>query len=324
MNKYLLSIVLLCATIACISCNSVDNQLSQQIGPYTIVQVDKGVYHIMDCNDSNPAGVHYDSEGKSAGMNNISDMYMIVGKDRALWIDLSNFVQWDDSAIESIREIAYQIAGDRDIVITITHNHGDHLGMLPAFQNDTKVSFWVPRADFDPSRAPFPANRTTYFNLGEKIDLGGGMVVNTLLVQGHTAGSTLFFIEGKNMAFSGDALGSGSGVWIFNYDSFLSYIDGVENLISYIENPANGIDIDKFTLFGGHSWQIGNLGKLDAQYVYDMQTLIEQMGKGIAEYEPYSANRAFLNTNFKYGRATITWNDEAYFEYAASQGNPIQ
>ena len=53
-----------------------------------------------------------------------------------------------------------------------------------------------------------------------------------------------------------------------------------------------------------------------AQYIYDMQTLITEMGKGNAETEPMSSSfLKFLDTNFKYGTATITWNKEAAEKY---------
>ena len=62
----------------------------------------------------------------------------------------------------------------------------------------------------------------------------------------------------------------------------------------------------------------GELEKLAGRYVYDMRTLIERIGQGAAESEPMSAPMSFLDTNFKYGTATITWNKEATAEYAES------
>jgi hypothetical protein len=38
-----------------------------------------------------------------------------------------------------------------------------------------------------------------------------------------------------------------------------------------------------------------------------MQTLIERIGQGKAEAEKVNYNK-YLDTNFKYGTATITWN----------------
>jgi glyoxylase-like metal-dependent hydrolase (beta-lactamase superfamily II) len=292
---------------------------STQKGPYTVYVLANGVYHIEDANDINPAGIHLDKEGKMTGMNNCSDMYLIVGKEKALLIDLSNFIKWDTSAIGSLRSVVYERAGNKELFITITHRHGDHYGMLPAFHDDAKVKFWIPEAEFS-GMDIFPKERTTYFRENESFDLGGGCVINTMEVPGHTDHSTLFFLKGKDMVFTGDAIGSGSGVWLFSYDSFLAYIKGIAGLIKYIENPANEIDSEKLVIYGGHAWQKGEKEKLTAQYIYDMRTLIEKIGSGTAATEPMSAPRGYLDTNFKYGTATITWNKADAVKYAMSIG----
>ena len=248
-------------------------------------------------------------------MNNCSDMYLLVGTDKALLIDLSNFVRWDSTAVASLRSIVYDKIGNRQFFITITHSHGDHLGMLPAFVDDEKASFWVPVADF-PDLSRFPAARTTIFKEGDSFDLGGGLVLNTLTVQGHTVGSTVFFLKNKNIAFSGDAVGSGSGVWIFNNDGFRNYVVGVDKFVDYINNPVNNINKEAFIVYGGHSWQIGNLDKLGSQYVYDMQTLITRIGEGTADRSPMTGGMGTMNTYFKYGTATICWSDTGADEYS--------
>jgi hydroxyacylglutathione hydrolase len=286
-------------------------------GPYTVHILSEGVYRIEDANESNPAGIVTDEDGKMVHMNNCSDMYLVTGENKALLIDLSNDVQWDDTAAESLRSIVYERVGERDFFITVTHKHGDHLGMLPAFAGDAGAHFWIPEAEFTGTDL-FPGERTAFFPMNGSMDLGGGFIIDTIEVPGHTDHSTVFFLKNKNFAFTGDAVGSGSGVWLFNYESFFAYRDGIENLIAYLEYPANGIDPDKLEIHGGHAWQRGNLEKLTARYVYDMRTLIEKMGLGIAESEAMSAPISFLDTNFKYGTATITWNKAAAEKYAKS------
>ena len=288
-----------------------------QKGPYTVYVLTDGVYRIEDANEHNPAGIITDENGKMVGMNNCSDMYLIIGKSRALLIDLSNKIEWDDTAIESLRSIVYERVGDRRFFITFTHRHGDHLGMLPAFSRDSKANFWIPEAEFK-GMDIFPKERTICFSENESLDLGGGFIIDTMEVPGHTNHSTLLFLKDKNLVFTGDAIGSGSGVWLFTYDSFLAYRNGIEGLIAYLENPANHIDIERLEIHGGHAWQRGRLEPLTARYVYDMETLIHRIGLGIAESEKMSAPISFLDTNFKYGKATITWNKGAAAKYAES------
>ena len=296
---------------------------SIQKGPYTIHVLADGVYRIEDANDSNPPGIVEDKDGKMISMNNCSDMYLVVGLDRVLLIDLSNDIKWDDTATESLRSIVYERVGEKEFLITATHRHGDHLGMLPAFVNDDKAGFWIPEAEFRGMEV-FPGGRTKYFSEDTSLDLGGGFVIDTMEVPGHTDHSTLFFLKNKNLVFTGDAIGSGSGVWLFNYESFLTYRNGIENLITYLENPANHINPEKLEFHGGHAWQRGKLKTLTVQYVYDMQVLIKRMGLGIAESESMSAPMSFLDTNFKYGTAAITWNKEAAAKYAESVSSESQ
>ncbi|MDX8338956.1 MBL fold metallo-hydrolase [Draconibacterium sp. IB214405] len=309
MKKTLLLINLL--LVLCL----VGNSKSIQKGPYTVTEIAKNVYHFEDGNDSNPPGLVLNDDGQMESMNNCSDMYLIVGKEKALLIDLSNNVKWDSTATESLRSLVYERVGDKKFYITITHNHGDHLGMLPAFVDDEKASFWIPKEEFN-GKDIFPEGRTAYFAENASFDLGGEFVINTTEVPGHTAHSTLFFLKDKDLVFSGDAIGSGTGVWLFNEESFYTYKDAIDKLISYIENPVNHIDLEKLQIHGGHAWQSAELGKLTSQYIYDMQTLMQEMAKGNAETEEMTASfLKFLDTNFKYGTATITWNKEAADRY---------
>jgi hypothetical protein len=55
-----------------------------------------------DANDKYPAGMIMDDDGKMVRMNECSDMYLLVGKNKALLIDLSNYIKWDDTVMESL------------------------------------------------------------------------------------------------------------------------------------------------------------------------------------------------------------------------------
>ena len=289
-------------------------------GPFTATVLADDIYVIRHGNDMNPCGYDYDENGNIIGLNNCSDMYLILAKRNAILIDLSHskeFIDWDSSAAESLRSIVYELSGNRKLYITCTHNHGDHIGMLPAFYDDENVSFWINEAEFS-GMVIFPQDRTIYFTEGDSLDLGSNVLIHTLEVPGHTEHGTLFFLEKRNIVFSGDAIGSGSGVWIFSYENFLKYINGIDKLITYIETPSNHIDAGELVIYSGHSWQVGDLGSLASRYIYDMRTLIGRIGQGIAESEPMSSDvRPTLNANFKYGTATITWNSEDAEKYAS-------
>jgi glyoxylase-like metal-dependent hydrolase (beta-lactamase superfamily II) len=277
-----------------------------EVGPYTLHPIIPGVTRIEDANHLNPAGIHLGADGKPTGFNNCSDMYLIVGSDKALLIDLSNFITWDPTAVASLKTLVREEIGARKLSIAFTHHHGDHTGMLPAFKDDEAVTFWIQTDEFE-GRDLFPAGRTTPIAANASLDLGNGVVVDALEIPGHTDHSTAYFLRGKNLLFSGDGIGSGNGVWIISGDGFARYRESIDRLIAYIRNPANGVDESMLLIFGGHYWQKREKEKLTMQYILDMQQLIAEIKAGRAREEPVTFNK-YLDTNFIHGEATITWN----------------
>jgi glyoxylase-like metal-dependent hydrolase (beta-lactamase superfamily II) len=290
---------------------------SHEVGPYTVHSIANDVYRIEDANRANPPGVVIGDDGQMVSMNNCSDMYLVVGREKGLLIDLSNHIQWDPTAAASLRTLVDDRIGEKPLFIAVTHNHGDHLGMLPAFAEDPDVRFWIPESEFQ-GTGIFPEDRTTRFAENDSLDLGGGAWIHTFEIPGHTAHSTCYLLKGENMVFSGDALGSGSGVWLFDEKSFYVYINSIDKLIAYLEEPESGIDKEAVRIYGGHYWQGEQVGELTMQYVYDMRTLINEMKEGTARVEDMSTFIPFLDASFKYGTATITWNKEAAKRLAAA------
>ncbi len=279
---------------------------SREKGPYTVYPIIPGVMRIEDSNRSNPAGIQLDAQGNRKGFNNCSDMYLLVGRDRALLIDLSNAIKWDDTAVSSLQSLVGEEIGARKLHIAVTHYHGDHTGMLPAFKDNPAVTFWIQTDEFK-GREIFPADRTVPIGGDSSLDLGGGFVVDALKIPGHTDHSTAYFLRGQNLLFSGDGLGSGNGVWIFSADGFAKYRRTLDRLISYIRNPANAVDESQLIVFGAHYWQKREKEKLTMTYILDMQKLIGEIKAGTAREERVTFG-PYLNTNFISGEATITWN----------------
>lgn len=283
-----------------------------EVGPYTIEEIAPKVYHIQDFNHLNPAGESFDEQGEKTHFNNCSDLYLLAGSEKALLIDLSNYITWDSTACESLRQVVSERIDGKPLTITFTHNHGDHTGMLPAFVADTTVHFALPRIDFEALVEKFPPVHYSFYDEGHVFQLGN-FTVNTVLVPGHTHGSMVFDLKDHNMIFTGDAIGSGHGVWIFNTEGYKEYVEGVPHLINYLRDPAHAIDTTQLTIWGGHYWQKDwfadrEVKDLDWQYILDMQTLINQINAGEATHEPSNLNFRDLDTYFKLNNATIVWN----------------
>ena len=311
MKKHTLLLSLGLALVACAGPKDVE------VGPYTVSVIGKNVYHIQDYNSENPAGEAFDADGKLTHFNNCSDIYLVVGKQEALLIDLSNPVTWADNAAESLRALVAERTKGKPLTITFTHNHGDHTGMLPAYLEDKEVRFALPEADFDRLVARFPEDRYSFINEGDVFDLGG-VLVEALEVPGHTAGSMVYLLPAQNLLFTGDAIGSGHGVWIFNENGFNEYVSAVPHLIEALEE--RGVDENKLKVYGGHYWQKDWLNlpegrELGMEYIRDMKALLDEMEAGTAATEPSNLGRPNLDTYFRHGEAIVTWNAKEAGEY---------
>ena len=318
--KILITLIGIATTISFASCTG-KTPADVEVGPYTVSVIEKNVYHIQDYNSSYPAGMVMGEDGKFVGFNNCSDMYLIVGKKKAMLIDLSNNIQWADNAAESLRQLVAERSKGRELIVTFTHNHGDHIGMLHSYTDDPSVTFALPETDFTALISKFPEAQCSYFNEGYVFELGG-MNVDVIEVPGHTSGSVVFNIQGHDLMFTGDAIGSGQGVWIFHAEGFRQYVDGVSHLIEWIEDPTNGINTEALQIFGGHYWQKSGLpesmkGKeLGMTYLYDMNQLIENIKDGTAVTEPVEFGRPGLDTYFLHETACIVWNEEQAKQFA--------
>ena len=290
-----------------------------ELGPYTVSVIGKNVWHIQDYNSANPAGETFDADGKPTHFNNCSDIYLLVGKEKALLIDLSNPITWADDAAESLRAIVWERAGGKPLTITFTHNHGDHTGMIPAFDEDPGVEFALPVRDFYHMAERFPADRQRFIDEGEIFDLGG-MQVEAIVAPGHTAGSMVFLLKDQNLLFTGDAVGSGHGVWLFNAEGFNNYVSAVPYLIQALEE--RGVANDRLKIYGGHYWQKDwlNLPKgkeLGMDYLREMKQLCDEIEAGTAATEPSNLGRPGLDTYFRHGNAIITWSAEQAEQFRA-------
>ena len=311
-------ITLFLTVVAVLLLTACGGEKSVEVGPYTVTVIAPNVYHIQDYNASYPAGEYFDEEGNLTHFNNCSDIYLIVGDEAALLIDLSNKINWADNADASLKQLVAERIGDKPLTITFTHNHGDHLGMLPAFLEDD-VHFALPRNDFGALAERFPQNNYSFFDEGHLFELGGAKV-EAIAVPGHTAGSMVFYLHGRNLLFTGDAIGSGHGVWIFNQDAFYNYVSAVPHLIAWIKNPEHNVNPYELRIYGGHYWQRDWFPELEGEefgmdYLCDMQELLNNMEKGIAESTPSGLDHPVLDTYFRYGTAIVVWNAEQAEQY---------
>lgn len=268
-------------------------------GVYTVTREENNIWHIEDCTEAYPAGLLLDEEGNFVSYNTVSDMYVVLGSEKAMLVDLSNEHKDGYADIQGIFD---ELAGARDKLIWITHWHGDHTGQFGAFA-EAEVPMYITEEDV-PSLSTEMQARVTPFAAGtDTIDLGG-RTFKCVLVPGHTDGSNMLYEVETKIGFTGDAVGSGGGIWLLG--TMLQYEKGLKNLIDVIDNELGG----EVKLYTGHAFQAldfmtGETVDCNAQYVKDMATLVENIKTG-GEYEmaQYTASPV-LNTVVSYGTAKI-------------------
>ena len=330
-NPFLPAFALALALTACGPAKDVE------VGPYTVSVIGENVYHIQDYNTANPAGEEFDADGNLTHFNNCSDIYLLVGEKEALMIDLSNPIDWAENADASLRSLVAERIENKPLTIAFTHEHGDHTGMLPAFVNDPEVRFVLPDGDFawfkeryPEANAHFLGEGTIFTVDGALNDSGifdlGGMEVEAVSVPGHTNGSMAYLLKSQNLLFTGDAIGSGHGVWIFNEQGFNQYVSAVPYLIQYLKERS--VDSDALKIYGGHYWQKDWLDlpegeELGMEYLLDMKELLDEMDAETAVTEPSNLGRPGLETYFRHGQAIVTWSAEQLEKYRAQYPEPF-
>lgn len=137
-----------------------------------------------------------------------ANYYIVEGRDRALVID-TGMGRGDIAAfISSITRLPYALA--------LTHGHGDHSMHCSRFDEvylDMADKPMLFENRFPGQQTP-DENALIAISDGYRFDLGGGVIVETVALPGHTSGSVIFVDEFHKCVFTGDAVGSGCGVWM--------------------------------------------------------------------------------------------------------------
>ena len=204
------------------------------------------------------------------GTRGDESFYLVEGKDRALVLDTGMGKGDLPAYLRTLTSLPIDVA--------ITHGHGDHFGQVNEFKDST-----VYIAEEDASRLPhdFITPKFHYVKDGDVIDLGGGRTFEAINVPGHTIGSMVFLDRADNLLVTGDALSSGSMVYMFmpNCTALDQYLEGLKHLQEKIKG------LDNLTLLVGHAYQekVPLTGAAAQELVADMRTAAEQVLSGAME-----------------------------------------
>lgn len=226
----------------------------------------------------------YKAEKISCGLWRIVDskqccIYLIEGENCALAVDTG---MSESSLLSFIKTLT-----DKPVDLVLTHAHIDHMYHAEEFEkvyihekeriNYAKNSQRLMDLGallLKVKRKNYQVNRYIPVADGEEIDLGG-VKIKCIGAFGHTPGSMLLIDETHKAVICGDAVGSGSGVWMFLPDciSVNEYKNSLEKTLKNLE-PYND-----FSYFGGHYAQdIGeNAYPLSYNTFADMHTLCSKI-----------------------------------------------
>ena len=262
-------------------------------GAYNILQIGDGIYKFDNHGIRPPVG--------SPGALGV-DFYLIAGSTKALLVDSGNNymdgnrqVPKRQGAAEELRAAVKALTGGVPLELAVTHMHADHNGMSRAFL-DSNVTFWAGEGeDLAMLQTEFNLPPTTYtlFKPGEKtFELGGGRIVETFLVNGHTDGCTVYILHKEGMVFTGDCYGNGEGLGARSGDRIRIFAQSSRKFADYL--LANFSPYERYALkvYSGHSWENGyqgfyrdgkvpvDVGYLDWRFLQNMASCADGIVKG--------------------------------------------
>jgi glyoxylase-like metal-dependent hydrolase (beta-lactamase superfamily II) len=264
-------------------------------GSYTIHEIGEGSYQINDNEGHQADGV--------LGALGV-DMYLICGQTKALMIDLGN--NYIDGyapdklrprkyAAEEFLAMVHGLVGKLPVEFAVTHMHPDHDGMTGALLNG-HATLWVSDGeDAMGLQTQHRLDQSVYrrFAIGKQsFDLGGGRVVNTFLVRGHTGGGTVYILKKDGLIFTGDALGVGTGVGLSTGDKIKAFAEDSQKLVDYILANFSPYERYAIRVYTGHSAPAGNgpvryanatpvdVGFLDWRFIQNMASCAKLVVNG--------------------------------------------
>lgn len=216
-------------------------------GIYTSEMIGPGVWRISDF-------------GGFVGNEN---MYLFEGTDKAILFDTGMGKGDLPSFLKTLTSLPIEVA--------ITHGHGDHYKQVDEFKENT-----VYMSQKDSLPGGLVTDKFHWVKEGDIIDIGNRKF-EVIELPGHTMGSLLYFDSQNKMVITGDAVGSGSMVWMFfPHSSLTTYRKELEKIEDKIEG------FDGLTLLVGHHYQekIPLTGTTGKQYFTDMRIVTNKVLKG--------------------------------------------
>lgn len=195
---------------------------------FRVTRIDNGAYSILDAGDSS--------------------FYVVEGAERAAVIDTG--ITPGGRIMPTVRSLT-----DKPLVLVLTHAHIDHMHHMDEFQE-------VYLCHDDLSLPPvflqemmggkdLDLQSTRDMRTGTVIPLGDDSL-EIFQVPGHTPGSVVVLDPRRDLLFTGDAIGSGYGVWLQVPGAvpLEGYLHSLKALMKWLVDRGG-----RMRFWGGHSYQ---------------------------------------------------------------------
>lgn len=195
---------------------------------FRITRIAPDVYHILDGGEAS--------------------FYLVEGQDRAAVIDTGITV--GETIMPTIRQLT-----DKPLILLLTHAHIDHFHHMDEFETvymsheELKMDAAVLESMM--AGKQLKLEQTIDIRTGDQIDLGGEQL-EVCLVPGHTPGSAVFLARQHDLLFTGDAIGSGYGVWmqVPGGLKLTTYYESLRFLLKWLVERGG-----RMKFYGGHNMQ---------------------------------------------------------------------
>jgi hydroxyacylglutathione hydrolase len=228
--------------------NVVQKDLSKT---YVSEPIAKGVWRIQDF----------------GGFRSNEDMYLFEGQGKALLID-TGMGKGDLAAyVRTLTALPVEVA--------LTHGNRDHFLQVDQFKDST-----VYLHAMDLTRLPPELITANYkwVKEGDVIDIGLGKRFEVVEVPGHSLGSVVYLDAANKIAVTGDAISSGSMVYMFapTCAAVDQYLAGLKRLEAKVKK------LDGLTLLVGHHYQekVPLNGAAGKKLITDMRIAAEKVLSG--------------------------------------------
>ncbi len=267
---------------------------SAELGAYHVEKMQDGIYHMDESTAALPGGAT-DSEGN---MNNPASIYFVQKNNELMIVDAGNMPADGSEKETAARTIINALAGDGNVTIALTHNHGDHTGLIDNGNvlsdiNDQVSAVYIGEADFDASSAEATtyAGKITKLNDGDTFTFADTSF-EVVAIPAHTPGSLVFVDRADDVIFTGDTIGSGF-IWCFwNADS--NPLGALETGVKKLQGIVQEMGSPR--VLAGHRWQqfwsenAQRPGEIGIQYLNDMNALLTGLQNGSTVKSDYASS----------------------------------